>query len=68
MPEYLSVTQFSVKHGIDVGNIRRLIIAGRIPAIKIGNQWAIPADTNPPADLRIKSGKYKNSRKDKAEK
>lgn len=34
MPEYISVTQFGTKHGIDAGNVRRLIAAGRIPAIK----------------------------------
>lgn len=61
--EYLSVTQFAEKFGKDVGNIRKLIKAGRIPAIKIGNQWAIPADAEPPADKRVKSGKYRNWRK-----
>lgn len=37
--EYLSVSQFAAKHGMDVGNVRRYILQGRIPAIKIGNQW-----------------------------
>ena len=63
--EYISVTQFSQKFGMDVGNIRKLIAQGRIPAIKIGNQWAIPADATPPADKRLKSGKYVNWRKSK---
>ncbi len=58
--EYLSVSEFAAKYGKDPGNIRRLIADGRIPAIKIGNQWAIPADTDPPADKRIKSGRYLN--------
>ena len=62
MPDYLSVTQFGEKFNMDVGRIRRLIAEDRIPAEKIGNQWAISVDTNPPADMRIKSGKYKNSR------
>ncbi|HEX3038167.1 MAG TPA: helix-turn-helix domain-containing protein [Oscillospiraceae bacterium] len=65
MPDYLSVTQFGKKYDMDVGNIRKLILAGRIPAIKIGNQWAIPADTVPPEDKRIKSGKYIKSDKTK---
>lgn len=56
--EYLSVTQFAEKYGKDVGNIRRLIAQGRINAVKIGNQWAIPADERFPEDKRIKSGKY----------
>lgn len=56
--EYLSVTQFAQKHNMDVGNVRRYISQGRISAIKIGNQWAIPVDAKPPMDNRIKSGKY----------
>jgi excisionase family DNA binding protein len=62
MIEYLSVTQFCQKYGMDNGNVRRLISQGRIPAIKIGNQWAIPADAEPPADKRVKTGKYRNWR------
>ena len=56
--DYISVTQFAEKFAMDVGNIRRLIATGRIPAIKIGNQWAIPSNATPPKDRRIKSGKY----------
>lgn len=61
--EYLSVTQFCEKHGLDRGNVNRYIHQGRIPAVKIGNQWAIPADAQPPEDKRVKSGKYKGWRK-----
>lgn len=61
--EYLSVSQFAEKTGKDPGNIRRLIATGRIPARKIGNQWVIPADTEYPADKRVKSGAYRNWRK-----
>lgn len=61
--EYLSVTQFGEKYKMNVGRIRHLISQGRIPAIKIGNQWAIPADTKPPEDRRVKSGKYRDWRK-----
>ena len=61
--KYISVSQFAQKFNMDVGNIRRLIAQGRIPAIKIGKQWAIPAEATPPADKRIKSGKYINWRK-----
>jgi hypothetical protein len=63
MPEYISVTQYGEKHNIDVGNVRKMIVAGRINAIKIGNQWAIKSDEPRPADMRVKSGKYKNWRK-----
>lgn len=62
MSEYLSVSEFAKLHGKDPGNIRRLIAQGRIPAIKIGAQWAIPSGTMPPGDKRIKTGKYVNWR------
>jgi hypothetical protein len=63
--EYLSVTEWATKHGKDPGNVRRLIQQRRIPAVKIGSQWAIPADAEPPADKRVKSGKYRDWRKPK---
>lgn len=65
--EYLSVSEWAAKYGKDVGNVRKLIKNGRIPAIKIGNQWAIPKDVEPPADKRVKSGKYRNWRKPKTD-
>ena len=65
MSEYISVSQFAEKFKMDVSRIRRLIAAGRIPADKIGNQWAIPKDAMPPEDARIKTGKYINWRKNK---
>lgn len=63
--KYLSVTEFGEKYSMDVGRIRRLISEDRIPAIKIGKQWAIPVDATPPQDMRIKSGKYIGTRKDR---
>ena len=63
MGELLSVTEWAKLHGKDPGNVRRLIQQGRIPAQKVGNQWVIAANIQPPADKRVKSGKYKNWRK-----
>lgn len=63
MPEYLSVKEYAVKYGLDVGNIRRLIYSDRISAVRIGSQWCIPADAPRPEDRRVKSGKYRNWRK-----
>ncbi|MCC8128625.1 MAG: helix-turn-helix domain-containing protein [Clostridiales bacterium] len=64
MSKLLSVTEWCALHGKDPGNVRRMIAQGRIPAVKVGKQWVIDADTEPPADLRVKSGKY---RKEKVE-
>lgn len=66
--EYISVSQFAEKYNMDTGNVRRLILQGRIPAIKIGKQWAIKSDVLPPKDKRIKSGKYINWRNKSNEK
>ena len=61
--KFLSVSEWSQLHGKDPGNVRRLIQQGRIPAQKIGTQWAIPETALPPTDRRIKSGQYINWRK-----
>ena len=67
MADLISVSEFAAKFGKDVGNVRKLIQQGRIPAQKIGNQWVIPADAEFPADKRVKSGKYKDFRKKPAQ-
>ena len=67
MSDFLSVTEYSAKHFLDVSYVRKKIVEGRIPAVKIGNQWAIPADAPKPDDKRVKSGKYKNWRKPRRE-
>ena len=55
---YLSVTEYAAKVGKEVSSIRRMLIAGKLPGIKVGSQWIIPADAPLPPDNRIKSGKY----------
>lgn len=60
--EYLSLAQWAKLHGKDRRNALRLIQEGRIPAQKIGSQWAIAADVQPPPDKRVKTGKYKGWR------
>ena len=62
MEQYLSVTQYALKNQKDVGNVRRLLLSGRLPGIKIGNQWAIKEDYPYPLDCRVKNGQYINQR------
>ena len=62
MNTLLSVKQYAEMHKMDGGTIRKLIGQGRIPkAVKVGNQWCIPADTPRPEDRRVKTGKYQKS-------
>ena len=65
--EYLSVTEFAEKVGRDASRIRRMLAAGKLQGMKVGNQWAIPANAELPAVGRVKSGKYRNWRKPKEE-
>ena len=58
MNGYMKVSDASVKWGISNRRIVTLCNEGRIDgAIKFGNTWAIPEDTEKPKDERIKSGK-----------
>lgn len=68
MADLISLTEWCAMHGKDKAVALRLIRDGRLPeARKIGSQWAIPADVPPPADNRVKNGKYKDWRKPKKE-
>lgn len=63
MEKYLSVTEYAEMTGKDPGNIRRLLIAGRLLGEKVGNQWVIKKGTKYPKDERVNTGKYHNWRK-----
>lgn len=63
MNNYLSVSQYAKINQKDPGNIRRLLANGRIKGEKIGNQWAIIADTPYPADKRKKDNFSNDKRK-----
>lgn len=58
MTEYMSLKQFCEKWHKQKPVMLQAIKEERLPAVMIGNQWAIPADAQPPADRRIKTGKY----------
>ena len=63
MANYLSVTEYAAMTGKDPGNIRRMLISGRLKGEKIGHQWIIPEGLAYPKDLRERSGEYKKWRK-----
>ncbi|MCR5468283.1 MAG: nucleotidyltransferase domain-containing protein [Lachnospiraceae bacterium] len=62
MNEYYSVTEYAKLKKKDPGNIRRMLINGRLEGFKIGKQWVISKDTPYPEDSRLKSGDYRNWR------
>ena len=64
----ISVAEWAKKYGYEAPYVRQMLISGRLQGgFKIGKQWVIPADTEPPVDNRVKSGNYRNWRKSKTE-
>lgn len=63
MNGYHTVTEYARLTGKDPGNIRRLLIAGRLIGEKVGRQWLIKEGTDYPQDERIRSGRYQGFRK-----
>ena len=57
--KYLSIKETAKRWGITPRRIQVLCAQDRIEgAIRIGNIWAIPEETDKPKDERIKSGRY----------
>ena len=63
MEQYLSVSEYAGLHGKDPGNVRKLLLSGRLAGQKIGNQWVIDKDAAYPEDQRVRTGNYRNWRK-----
>lgn len=55
----ISVTEYANMHGKDPGNVRKMLLCGRLQGHKIGKQWVIDATAQYPRDKRIKNGKNK---------
>ena len=59
MNGYTTIQEIAKKWGISERRVNVLCSEGRIEgAVKFGNTWAIPENSEKPADARIKSGKY----------
>ena len=57
--EYMTIKEASIKWDLSVRRIQTLCNEDKIDgAMRFGSVWAIPCDTERPADRRIKSGKY----------
>ena len=62
MKGFYTVSQYAAILGKDSGNIRRMLINGKLIGEKVGNQWLIPETAELSEDKRIKSGQYRNWR------
>ena len=62
MKGFYTVSQYAAILGKDSGNIRRMLINGKLIGEKVGNQWLIPVTAEISEDKRIKSGQYRNWR------
>ena len=66
MDGYIQIKEAAKKWEIGERRINELCLNGRSEgAVKFGNTWAIPEESEKPADARIKSGKYIKDRGDK---
>lgn len=53
--EYLTAQQMAKKWDISQRRVQVLCAEGRIPGVfKLGDAWAIPADSEKPVDYRLK--------------
>jgi hypothetical protein len=56
---YMTLKEASTEWDISTRRINTLCLQGRIPgAVKYGNTWVIPRNSEKPKDKRIKSGNY----------
>lgn len=63
--EYLTISQTAEKWKISDRRIQVLCSQNRIPgAYQLGRTWAIPENAEKPADARIRSGKYRKTKKE----
>lgn len=57
--QIMTIKETAQKWNISERRIQALCNEGKIQgAVKFGREWAIPCDSEKPADKRIKSGKY----------
>lgn len=55
----ISIKEYAELKGKDPGNVRRMILAGRLNAQKVGSYWVIDSATPYPPDKRLSENKGK---------
>lgn len=64
MSKYISTAEYAKKHGKSARVVRQKILDGTLPAIMVGNSYAIKED-EPYTDARVTSGKYIGVKRDR---
>lgn len=60
--EYMTIKEAAAKWGLSERRIQEICELEKVPGVtKFGRAWAIPKGAKRPADLRVKSGRYKKS-------
>lgn len=68
MDDYLTIKEIAEKWELTTRRVQKMCSDGKIPgAAKFGRDWAIPKETPRPEDGRVKTGEYRNWRKQKDE-
>lgn len=66
LDHYMTIKEAADKWGVSPRRVQLLCSEGRIDgAEKVGRIWMIPSAAAKPKDARIRSGNYKNWRKEK---
>ena len=64
LEDYATVQEMAEKWGLNERTVQTMCATGKIEGLtKFGRSWAIPKDTKKPTDNRVKSGAYKDWRK-----
>ena len=64
MEGYLTIKEIASKWNITPRRVQKMCSEGLIDGVqKFGNAWVIPENAERPKDGRVKTGKYKNWRK-----
>jgi hypothetical protein len=64
MNDYMTIREAAEAWDVSERWVQALCADGKIEgAMKFGHSWAIPNNTERPADYRVKTGKYKGWRK-----
>lgn len=63
MSDFLTTQQAADKYGVTRRAIQKWIDHGKLPAVKFGRDYMIPADVEKPKDLRYVENPIRNRRK-----